>query len=74
MTGQRATVDGIHAAEAESALRTYLVEVRDFLTAYIAFPSEHEPVAVALWTAHTHVIERLDVSPILALTSAEMHG
>jgi hypothetical protein len=43
----------------------------EFLRRYIAFPSEHEPVAVALWVAHTHLVERFETSPILAVTSAE---
>jgi hypothetical protein len=44
---------------------------RGFLTRYVAFPSEHEPVAVALWIAQTYLLERFETSPILAVTSAE---
>jgi hypothetical protein len=43
----------------------------DYLRRYVAFPSEHELVAVALWIAHTHLVERFETSPILAITSAE---
>ncbi len=52
----------------------YLGSVRRFYCRYIAFPSEHEPVAVALWVAHAHVVERSETSPILAITSAEMRS
>lgn len=57
-----------------SPLSLYLDELERFLTRYVAFPSPHEPVAVALWVAHAHVVERFDVSPILAVTSAEMRS
>jgi len=41
---------------------------------YVAFPSIHEPVAVALWIAHAHLVEEFETSPILAVTSAEMRS
>ncbi len=56
------------------ALADYLAAVETFLRRYVAFPSEHEPVAIALWVAHAHVVEQFDVSPILAVTSAEMRS
>ena len=41
------------------------------LTRFVHFSRPEHADAVALWTAHTHaVLERLDQSPILALTSA----
>lgn len=52
-------------------LAAYLIAVEEFLTRYVAFPSEHEPVAIALWVAHAHLVERFETSPILAITSAE---
>lgn len=55
-------------------LADYLAAVERFLRRYVAFPSEHEPVAVALWIAHTHLVERFETSPILAITSAEMRS
>ncbi len=55
-------------------LAGYLEAVRRFLCRYVAFPSEHEPVAVALWVAHAHLVDRFDVSPILTVTSAEMRS
>jgi hypothetical protein len=57
-----------------SALSDYLEAVRGFLCRYIAFPSEHEPTAIAAWVAHAHVIDRFETSPILAATSAEMRS
>lgn len=45
-----------------------------FLTRYVAFPSEHEPLAIALWVVHAHTVEQSEVSPILAVTSAEMRS
>ena len=55
-------------------LARYLAAVRDFICRYVAFPSEHEPVAIALWVAHAHQVERFETSPILAVTSAEMRS
>lgn len=55
-------------------LATYLDAVTDFCRRYIAFPSEHEPVAVALWVAHAHLVELFDTSPVLSVTSAEMRS
>ncbi len=52
-----------------------LVETLDatvaHLTRFVHFARAEHADAVALWTAHTHaVLDRLDQSPILALTSA----
>ena len=33
-------------------LADYLGAVERFLRRYVAFPSEHEPLAIALWVAH----------------------
>ena len=60
--------------ENATPLDRYLVAVHDFLTRYCAFSSEHEPVAIALWVAHSYLVERFEVSPILAVTSAEMRS
>jgi hypothetical protein len=51
-----------------------LAAVEAFACRYVAFPSEHEPVAVALWVAHAHLVEQFETSPILAITSAEMRS
>jgi hypothetical protein len=61
-------------SRSRTSLGDYLEAVAGFALRYIAFPSEHEPVAFALWVAHAHVVERFEVSPILAVTSAEMRS
>jgi hypothetical protein len=60
--------------ECLETLPDFLQAVETFVCRYVAFPSEHEPVAVALWIAHAHVVERFETSPILAVTSAEMRS
>jgi hypothetical protein len=55
-------------------LAGYLERVEELFRRYVAFPSEHEPVAIALWVAHAHAVELFDTSPILAVTSAEMRS
>jgi hypothetical protein len=42
-----------------------------FLTRFIRFPNKHCAVVVALWYCHTHVADRLYVTPRLILSSAE---
>ncbi|MDP8905437.1 MAG: DUF3631 domain-containing protein [Chloroflexota bacterium] len=56
------------------ALGDYLAAVETFARRYVAFPSEHEPVAVALWVAQAWLAEHVETSPILAVTSAEMRS
>lgn len=51
-----------------------LAGIEAFLRRYVAFASEHEAVAIALWIAHAHMVEAFDVSPILTVTSAEMRS
>jgi hypothetical protein len=55
-------------------LADYLSAVEQFMRRYVAFPSIHEPVAIALWIAHAHLVEEFETSPILAVTSAEMRS
>src|SRR6476659_295728 len=55
-------------------LHEYLDAVHRFMCRYVAFPSEHEPVAIALWVAHAWLIESFEVSPILATPSAELRS
>ena len=38
---------------------------------YIAFPSEHDRVATALWVAHAHDVDAFESTPRLALLSPE---
>lgn len=62
------------APASEPDLAGYLAQVEAFLRRYVAFPSEHEPIAVALWIAHAWIVETFETSPILAVTSAEMRS
>jgi hypothetical protein len=60
---------------APNAWRPYLAGALDntesFLRRFVVFPSPHEAVAAALWTAHTHVVDAAEVSPYLQVTSPE---
>jgi hypothetical protein len=51
-----------------------LAGIESFLRRYVAFATDHEAVAIALWIAHAHLVEEFDVSPILTVTSAEMRS
>jgi hypothetical protein len=64
----------VERAKLRIDLNDYLVAVEEFLTRYVAFPSEHEQVAIALWVAHAHLVDEFETSPILAITSAEMRS
>lgn len=59
---------------ADTSLAGYLDAVETFFRRYVAFPSEHEAVALALWTAHAHLVDQFETSPLLAVTSAEMRS
>jgi hypothetical protein len=48
-----------------------LDHVTTFVRRYSAFPSEHCAPTLALWYAHTHIADRLYVTPRLILDSAE---
>lgn len=65
-----AAIRGIREdGEAESA--GLLDQVHAFLCRFVAFPSTHAQVAVTLWVAHTHMADRFDSTPRLALLSPE---
>jgi hypothetical protein len=61
-------------SESPPALADYLEAVRAFLTKYVVFASNHEPLAIALWVAHCYRVDDFEVSPLLAVTSAEMRS
>ena len=63
-----------HGPSMPTNLSGYLEDVHAFLCRYVAFPSDHEPVAIALWVAHAHLVDRFEVSPLLAVTSAELRS
>lgn len=48
-----------------------LGELRDWLTAYVSFPSAHHAVAVTLWIVHTHLADCFDSTGRLVLLSPE---
>jgi 5S rRNA maturation endonuclease (ribonuclease M5) len=48
-----------------------LEEVERQYRAYVAWANDHQAVALALWTAHTHAAEVSDTTPYLAIESAE---
>lgn len=54
-----------------SAGADVLDEVRHQVRRFVALPSEHHEVAVALWTAHVHLIGCFDNTPRLWLHSPE---
>ncbi|MHB8397915.1 MAG: DUF3631 domain-containing protein [Candidatus Limnocylindrales bacterium] len=48
-----------------------LARIEQFLCRYLVFPRPEAIVAVVLWIAHTHAIERADATPYLAISSPE---
>jgi hypothetical protein len=52
-------------------LAALLADVEAFLRRFVAFPSPHEPAALALWVAHTHAIDAFDIIPYVWITSPE---
>lgn len=53
------------------SLRASLDGAHGYALRYVVFPSEHEAIAVTLWAAHAWAVEAADVTPYLAITSAE---
>jgi hypothetical protein len=45
--------------------------LESYLRRFVAYPSEHAPVAHVLWIGHAHLIEHFDTTPRLAFMSAE---
>jgi hypothetical protein len=76
-TSRASTFPTLQVVRPESprpTLASYLASVEAFLLRYVAFSSEHESVAIALWIAHAWVVDQFEVSPILLVTSAEMRS
>jgi uncharacterized protein DUF3631 len=48
-----------------------LAEVADFLSSYVVFADEWQPVALALWTLHTYALDAAEQSPYLVITAPE---
>jgi hypothetical protein len=55
--------------EHEGAL--LLDEIRGFIARHVVFPSSHALTAVTLWVVHTHLVDRFDSTPRLAVLSPE---
>ncbi len=60
-----------HGADLETDLCPLLDGIAAFLNRYVVFASDAQLIAIVLWIAHTHAIDAFDVSPYLAITSAE---
>jgi len=48
-----------------------LGDLEAFTSGYVAFPSDHARVAVALWVLHCHALDAFESTPRLALLSPE---
>jgi hypothetical protein len=48
-----------------------LDDVREFISRFCVFPSEHALTAVTVWAAHAHMIEHFHTTPRLAFLSPE---
>lgn len=58
-------------AKRATSLSDALHAVELFLRRYIAFSSDAQVVAIALWVAHSHCFDQADCSPYLEVTSPE---
>jgi hypothetical protein len=52
-------------------LASVLSSVVEFLKCYVVFQNAEQPVAVALWVAHTWVLDAFDYTPYLHVASPE---
>jgi Protein of unknown function (DUF3631) len=48
-----------------------LDDIETYLCRFVAFPSEAAQIAVTLWAAHTHLLDRFESTPRLAVLSPE---
>lgn len=58
------------SAASGPSLEAYLDQVSGFIDRFVVM-GEHERTAVVLWVAHTFVLDRIDASPILHISSPE---
>jgi hypothetical protein len=61
-----------HAAE-ETDTALLLGDIAAFVRRYVVL-DQHQADAVALWIAHTHALDAAELSPYLAISSAEMRS
>ncbi len=50
---------------------TSLDQVESYIGRFVAYPSEHALVAHTLWIAHTHLMDRWELTPRIAFNSPE---
>ena len=70
-TSQPLFRDSVTLERPVPALGQLLQETCGYLNRFIAFSSEAQPVAIALWIAHTWTIEAFDYTPYLHILSPE---
>ena len=67
--------EGLHTRPEGSAtvqpLGDILDDVREAYSRYIGFATQAQPVALTLWTAHTHALDAADCTPYIRVYSAE---
>ena len=57
--------------ECSSSLSQILDEAEQFLSRFVAYPSEHARIAHVLWIAHTHCMDEWDSTPRIVFASPE---
>jgi Protein of unknown function (DUF3631) len=71
LTSAMRTLDTIDTLLGNNSGSDVLDQVTAFVRRFSALPSEHCAPTLALWYAHTHIADRLYVTPRLILDSAE---
>jgi hypothetical protein len=64
-------LDAVALSNDERQGEFMLAAVYKFLGRFVSFPSEHAQVAHTLWCVHTHLMDRWESTPRLALLSPE---
>ena len=57
--------------ECSSSLSQILDETEQYLSRFVAYPSEHARIAHVLWIAHTHCMDEWDSTPRIVFASPE---
>jgi uncharacterized protein DUF3631 len=71
LTSAMRTLDTVDTLLGNNSGSDVLDQVTTFVRRFSALPSEHCAPTLALWYAHTHIADRLYVTPRLILDSAE---
>ena len=71
LTSAMRTLDTVDTLLGNTSGSDVLDQVTTFVRRFSALPSEHCAPTLALWYAHTHIADRLYVTPRLILDSAE---